>query len=189
MIPAGTLRRARAAGWAVAAVAAALLAVNVAWIVAHRELLQPAAAGEPAPEIAVPRIEAAGHLGAPVTLASLRGQVVVLDFWATWCAPCRKQLPRLDALQLRFGDRGLAVVAVNLDDPVAARAMWDEQRWRMTLVHDADGEAARRYGVDPIPHTVVLDRSGVIRAVHRGGAGDSLTRLVEQLVAEPAAHP
>jgi len=109
----------------------------------------------------------------------------VLEFWATWCGPCRATLPRLDALEASLGGRGLTVVAANLDDPDKARRMFDDHGWRMTLVHD-HGAAATRYGVDPIPHQVVIDRRGVVRDVFRGGGhDDELAALVRRLLEEP----
>ena len=178
-------RRGRRAGAVVVAAAVLVLAVNVAWIVMHRDLLKPMTPGDLAPEVSLRRIGAGGQLGDPVTLAGLRGQVVVLEFWATWCGPCRATLPRLDALEASLGGRGLTVVAANLDDPDKARRMFDDHGWRMTLVHD-HGAAATRYGVDPIPHQVVIDRRGVVRDVFRGGGhDDELAALVRRLLEEP----
>ena len=182
-MPGAVLARGRRIGAAVGAAALALAVVNAVWIVRNLDLLRPMTAGDPAPEVSLPRIEASGAPGAPLTLASLRGQVVVLDFWATWCTPCLVSLPALDALQVKYGARGLVVVGVNLDDAAAARAMWDQKRWRMTLV--ADRGAADRYAVGAIPHQVVIDKAGVVRAVRRGaGRHDELEALLETLLAE-----
>lgn len=184
-LPAEVARRTRRAGLAIAIAAVALLVVNGVWVATHIDLLRPMTPGDAAPAVALPRIEAGGAPGAPLRLDDLRGQVVVLDFWATWCKPCLVSLPALDALQVKHGAAGLVVVAINLDDPALARAMWDEKGWQMTLVQDSGG-AADRYGVSSIPHQVVLDRAGVVRAVRRGaGKSAELAALVEQLVAEP----
>jgi thiol-disulfide isomerase/thioredoxin len=189
VLPAEVARRTRRAGVAIALVAAALLVVNTVWVVTHIDLLRPMTPGDAAPAVALPRIEEGGASGAPLSLDDLRGQVVILDFWATWCKPCLVSLPKLDALQVKHGAQGLVVVAVNLDDPALARAMWNDKGWRMMLVHDSGG-AADRYGVSSIPHQVVLDRSGIVRAVRRGaGKSDELAALVAQLVAEPQPVP
>jgi thiol-disulfide isomerase/thioredoxin len=167
--PVAAVRSARWLGAGVGALAAVGVAIRIVWIAGHLELVKPMTSGEPAPAIALPRIEAGGALGEPVTLAASRGKVTVLDFWATWCGPCLAEMPRLDRIARTHPD--VAVIAINLDSPAAARAMFDRRGWAMTLVAD-DGDAAERYGVSPIPHTVILDRRGVVREVLRGARAD-----------------
>jgi thiol-disulfide isomerase/thioredoxin len=107
-----------------------------------------------------------------VTLEDLRGQVVVLDFWATWCGPCRESLPAIDRVYRRHREQGLALVSINTDDPVKARAMLRSMGISVPLYVD-DGTVAERYGVSTIPHLVILDRMGMVRHVHRGFDGES----------------
>ncbi|HEU0036319.1 MAG TPA: TlpA disulfide reductase family protein [Kofleriaceae bacterium] len=156
------------AGWGVLAVAMIGIAVQASWILRFHEALRPVEAGQEAPPIVLPAIEAGGTLGAPVSLAASRGQIVVVDFWATWCKPCLEALPRLEALHRR---PDVVVLAVNLDDPEAARAMFDQAHFTMQLVAD-DGQASERYAVTSIPHTVVIDREGHVVRVARGAVGD-----------------
>lgn len=106
-------------------------------------------------------------------------QPVLVDFWATWCGPCIKAMPKLETLARRYKGE-LEIIAVNLDDVAAARQLWDSRGYSMTLVAD-DGDASRRYGVSTIPHTVLIDRAGVVRHVARGAAGD-LERLIDRQV-------
>jgi thiol-disulfide isomerase/thioredoxin len=167
--PADATRSARRVGWAVAAVAAIGFAGQAAWIVDHLELVRPMTTGDAAPALALARVDAAGALGPPVTLASTRGKVTVLDFWATWCGPCLIAMPRLEKLVRTHPD--VVVIAINLDDPAAARALFDQRGYTMTLLAD-DGDTSQRYGVSSIPHTVIIDRGGVVRNVVRGTAGD-----------------
>lgn len=188
---AGDARAVRGAGWVVVAAAVAMLAVNVAWIARHLDWLRPMTPGDRVPAFALPRIEAEGRLGAPVTSDELRGQVVVLDFWAAWCKPCREALPQLAGLAARRrGD--VVVLAINLDDPdehAAIRALWDDAHYASWLVADAGG-AAERFGVSTIPHVVVVDRAGVVRRVSRGDVRIAeLVRLAEQLAAAPTPAP
>ena len=110
--------------------------------------------------------------GQRVRLDELRGKVVVLAFWSTWCAPCRAELPHLDALQRQYADAGLVVIAVATDGPDTAAqlgAVVKRSRWRMTVVHDADGAIAGRF--DPrgdAPFVVVIDRQGRVAHTHAG---------------------
>jgi thiol-disulfide isomerase/thioredoxin len=159
------IRPARAAGWAVIALLVAGAIVQSVWIVRHTESMRPMTQGDPAPELALPVITAAGTRGPAVSLASLRGKVVILDFWATWCGPCIKAMPKLETLSRMHPD--IRVLAINLDDPAAARALWDERHYQMQLLAD-DGQVSERYGVTTIPHSVVIDREGVVRLVARG---------------------
>jgi thiol-disulfide isomerase/thioredoxin len=131
--------------------------------------------GVEAPEIALPRIGAGGALGERVTLAASRGKITLLDFWATWCKPCLASMPRLDQVA-RASD--VAVIAINLDDPAAARALFDQRGYAMTLVAD-DGDTSQRYRVTEIPHTVLIDRHGVVREVVRGAS--DLTAKIEAI--------
>lgn len=173
-------RRGRWAGRAVLGVAALALAVNVAWIARHVDWLRPLEAGRAAPPFALDRIGAAGT----VTSESMRGEVVVLEFWATWCKPCLASLPRLDAAARRWGDRA-RVVAVNLDDADLAAAIFARAGYGMTLAAD-DGETSLRYQVDVLPHVVVIDTAGVVRVVAHGGLGvRDAEGAVERLLAAP----
>jgi thiol-disulfide isomerase/thioredoxin len=172
--------RARASGWGLAAVLAAGVAIQGAWVARNLDLLRPLTAGDAAPELSLPRVGQGGALGERVTLASLRGQVVVVDLWATWCKPCLASMPSLAALADRDRARGLEVLAVNLDDAGAARALFDDKRYPMTLVFDDSG-AADRLGVTTIPHAVVIDRRGVVRGVFRSDP-EGAAALAEQLL-------
>lgn len=160
---------ARRAGWAVAAVAAVGLVVQVVWLVRYLDRMRPVMAGDPAPEFALPRIEARGQLGSPVALSSARGKVVVLDFWATWCQPCIASLPRLEAFQRKHPE--VAVITINLDDAAEARAHFDQRGYTLQLLA-ADEHVTDRYDVAAIPHTVVIDQLGIVRHVTRGGKLD-----------------
>jgi thiol-disulfide isomerase/thioredoxin len=179
--PARAVRRARWLGWGIIAVAGLGITEQSMWIADNPDLVKPMKNGDEAPAFALPRIDATGKLGERVALASTRGKVAVLDFWATWCGPCLVAMPKLEKLARSHSD--VAVLAINLDDAAAARALFNQRGYTMTLLADDSG-VRDRYGVSSIPHTVIVDRRGVVRHVVRGSATD-IAALVDPLRASP----
>jgi thiol-disulfide isomerase/thioredoxin len=157
--------RSRRAGWSIATIALAGLAVQALWVAQHVDLVRPLEAGIEAPAFSLPKIGVAGRLGPRVSRTP--GRITIVDFWATWCGPCLRSMPHLDMIARAHPE--IDVLAVNLDDAAEARAMFDKASYTLTLLAD-DGEVSERFGVVTIPHTVVIDRGGTLRRV--GGAGD-----------------
>jgi thiol-disulfide isomerase/thioredoxin len=164
---------ARRAGRGVLAAAALGVVLHTAWIVQHLDLIRPVEDGMPAPTFTLPAIGPGGELGPAFTLGA--GRVTVLDFWATWCGPCIKAMPELDALAAEHPD--VDVIAINLDDPAGARAMFDQRGWTHLRLLADDGVVSQRYNVSAIPHSVVIDRGGVVRHVLRGGSAGLATAV------------
>jgi thiol-disulfide isomerase/thioredoxin len=101
-----------------------------------------------------------------VDLSRWRGQVVLLDFWASWCGPCRQSFPWMAGMRAKYGERGLVVVAVNLDqDAKSADKFLSGVRQDFVHVRDPDGELARAYAVNVMPSSILFDRAG--RPVYR----------------------
>ncbi|MBC8209684.1 MAG: TlpA family protein disulfide reductase [Gammaproteobacteria bacterium] len=102
-------------------------------------------------------------------LAKLQGKVVYLDFWASWCIPCRQSFPWMNEMQARYQDKGLEVVAVNLDKN---RALADEFLQKLeahfTIAFDADGESAKAYNLRGMPSSYLIGRDGKLYASHIG---------------------
>lgn len=139
------------------------------------------APGNQAPEIELP---APG--GEMLKLSSLKGKVVLIDFWASWCAPCRRDNPEVVKLYQRFNNKGFEIFGVSLD---RTRDAWLTAISKDGLIwpHVSDlkywqSEAAKTYGVKSIPHTVLIDRDGLIIA--RGLRGKSLERKLEEIFPE-----
>lgn len=138
-------------------------------------------AGAPLPALAAPSLD---NPQREVVLASTRGNVVYVDFWASWCGPCRQSMPLLDAFQKRFGAQGFRVIGVNKDVSAA-----DAQRFLrsvpvgFTLVQDAGDALARAFDVKAMPSGYLADRRGVVRYVHRGFNAQSEAALEREIAA------
>ena len=138
------------------------LAILLALLAAPAGALGP---GDPAPAWSAPALTG----GDPVSLASARGKVVYLDFWASWCVPCRNSLPLLEELRQEFPADRFAVVAVNLDrEPDAGRRFLAKAKIGYPSASDPEGRIPASFGVETMPTSYLIDRSGVIRFVHRG---------------------
>lgn len=125
--------------------------------------LFPVTAGSKAPDFEATTID-----GVPQTktLANYKGQIVLLNVWATWCLPCRTEMPSIEALHDRFAARGLKVVAVSIDNPGtedAIRKFRDQYGLTFEILHDAPGNIKRDYQTTGVPETFVIGRDGVIR--------------------------
>jgi thiol-disulfide isomerase/thioredoxin len=109
-----------------------------------------------------------------LTLSSLRGRTVVLDFWATWCGPCQAESPIVNALAERYRNRGLAVVGVNTsDEDGLARAFAQRKGLTFPIVYDEDNTIAKHYGVSSLPTLIVVSKGGKIVAVRNGVTSDA----------------
>jgi len=130
--------------------------------------------------------------GASLSLTELRGKVVLLNFWATWCVPCRKEMPAIEALYQRYKDRGLEVLAVSLDkgSTSVVEAFVKEMGVTYRVALDPTWATARTYGVRGLPATFLLDRAGnvVMRELgERDWMEEAKQQAVEGLLQEPGA--
>lgn len=120
--------------------------------------------------------------GGAVSLSDLRGKVVFVDFWASWCVPCLKSFPWLSELQGRYRDKGLVVVGINLDkSPADAEKFLKRVPHDFTLVYDPSGNSAKAYGVKAMPSSYVVDRKGGL-ALEHGGFRDSDKDVLEAAI-------
>jgi len=128
--------------------------------------------GGRAPEIGVNDLN-----GRPVRIASLRGKVVLVDFWASWCAPCRQEFPVLERLHRTYASQGLAIVGVSVDNDVAnVRSFLRRNSASFLIAHDPRKVAAARYGGTAMPSSYIIDRRGIVRHYHAGfRASDAAT--------------
>jgi len=140
------------------------------------------------PGDAPPAIDMPDQTGINVELAALKGKVVLVDFWASWCGPCKKEMPVLEALNVKYAAQGLVIVGVNIDSsskkmnkflkgtPVSFR-----------IVHDRKLVVANRYEPETMPTSYFIGRDGTVRYVHKGfakGDAEVLEERVKALLAE-----
>ncbi len=142
------------------------LVVLAAWM--SRDRLRPVVVGGPAPDFLAYDLR-----GTPVSLETYRGKVVLLNIWATWCAPCKREMPSLQRLYEQIGEDGFEVLAVSIDRAPAnqdsanpldgkLRAFADSLGLTFTLLHDPSGGISTTYRTTGVPESFVLDRQGAI---------------------------
>lgn len=123
-----------------------------------------------------------------IRLKDLRGQVVMLNFWASWCGPCRQEMPLLDELYTRYRPAGFTLLGVNVDaDTTAAEKLLQDIPVSFPVVYDTQSKVSETYGVDAMPTTIFIDRDGKLRYLHRGyKAGDEneYRKIIKELIRE-----
>jgi len=106
---------------------------------------------------------------APISLGQFKGQVVMLNFWASWCGPCREEMPILESIQRKYKPLGFTMLGVNVEpDAKAAEAFLKETPVSFPIAYDPQSKVSKLYDVEGMPSTVIVDRKGTIRFVHRG---------------------
>lgn len=142
-----------------------------------------ASISKPMPDVAVHTAD-----GATVRLADYKGKVVLIDFWASWCPPCKTSFPALDAIYRDYQAKGVEVLAVNVDERRHdADTFLDAHSHRLTVLYDPKGVAPQAFGVKGMPSSFLIDRAGNIRFTHIGYSGnvdDSYRQELTQLLSE-----
>ena len=146
-------------------------------------LLNIASANEKAPDFQLPKLD-----GEKIQLSDLRGQVVYVDFWATWCPPCRESFPWMESMHQHYQDLGLQIVAISLDQKSDLIASFlKSHHASFTILQDKEGSVAESFNVKGMPSSYLVDRKGNIRLKHAGfndGDKADLESHIKQLLAE-----
>ena len=151
----------------------AIIVIVCAWFLSSSAF---AADPLPAPPLILPSDKG------QVDLTTFKGRVVYLDFWASWCGPCRKSFPWMSDMQARYANQGLSVVAVNLDqDQALAAKFLAAYPPGFTVAFDPQGTSAEHYDVKGMPSSYLIDRTGRIRARHVGFRDQDAAALEEEV--------
>jgi peroxiredoxin len=141
---------------------------RIAAIVAALSVSLPALAGS-SPAAPAPAFTLASRAGQDVSLAQYKGQVVMINFWASWCGPCRQEMPLLEGIYRKYGKMGFTMIGVNVEpDSNAANEWLKATPVSFPILYDRDSKVSKLYDVAGMPSTVIIDRSGKLRVLHRG---------------------
>ena len=133
--------------------------------------------GAPAPAFALN-----SSSGKAVNLADLKGQIVLVNFWASWCGPCRKEMPILEQLNKQYRAKGVTLVGVNVEPNSATAIDWLKATpVSFPILFDVDSKVSKLYQVEGMPNTVILDRSGKVRYIHRGYTPGAENEYLDQI--------
>ncbi|UTA47894.1 TlpA family protein disulfide reductase [Simiduia sp. 21SJ11W-1] len=126
--------------------------------------------------------------GKNIRLSDLRGQVVMLNFWASWCGPCRQEMPLLDELSKRYSRAGFTLLGVNVEQDTAAGEKYlQDTPVNFTILWDPTSQVSKMYNIDAMPSTVMIDRDGNMRYLHRGykpGYENDYKKQIKELIRE-----
>lgn len=107
--------------------------------------------------------------GENVRLAELQGEVVLVNFWASWCGPCRKELPKLEEMHQKYKDLGVTILGINIDETrELSQKLLKDVEVNFPVLYDHDSEVAEPYNIQAMPSTFIIDKSGNFRYLHLG---------------------
>jgi cytochrome c biogenesis protein CcmG/thiol:disulfide interchange protein DsbE len=138
------------------------------------------AVGQQAPDVEFDALKGSGT----IKLGELRGKVVLLDFWASWCAPCQEELPLLDDMSTRLKSKGIEIVGLSIDENKAdaEHFLTRKSSWALTLGHDPEQKVADEFKPPKMPTSYVIDRKGIVRQVNAGFERADAKKIEAQLV-------
>jgi peroxiredoxin len=142
------------------------MSTRIAALAAALAITLPALAGTNAP---APAFTLASNGGKAVSLAQYQGQVVMINFWASWCGPCRQEMPLLESIYKKYNKLGFTMIGVNVEPDSKAADDWLKATpVSFPILYDKDSKVSKLYDVQGMPSTVIIDRTGKLRVLHRG---------------------
>jgi peroxiredoxin len=138
---------------------------------------EPLPTGAPAPDFALNNLA-----GKSVSLGDYKGQIVLMNFWGSYCGPCRKEFPILDQISHQYHGKGVTLVGINVEHDSAAAVDWlKETPVSFPILLDVDSKVSKLYRVEGMPNTVILDRKGNVRYVHRSYHAGVENEYIDQI--------
>jgi peroxiredoxin len=129
-----------------------------------------------------PAFQLNSSTGKPLALADFRGQIVLLNFWASWCGPCRQEMPILEQLNHQYHAKGVTLLGINVEPDSAAAVDWLKATpVTFPILFDTDSKVSKLYEVAGMPNTVIIDRKGQVRYIHRGYAAGAENDYLNQI--------
>ena len=129
-----------------------------------------------------PQFNLASQGGKDISLSQYKGQVVMLNFWASWCGPCRQEMPILEQLNHQYHNKGVTLIGVNVEPDSSAANTWLKATpVTFPILYDVDSKVSKLYEVQGMPNTVILDRKGVVRYIHRGYTPGAENEYLDQI--------
>jgi peroxiredoxin len=120
--------------------------------------------------------------GDPVTMSGLKGQVVLINFWASWCGPCRQEFPLLDTIYKKYKKLGFTIIGLNVEpDAKDAEAFLKQNPVSFPIVYDPKDEMSKRYGITGMPSVALVDRKGVVRWMHKSYVAGDENEYMDQV--------
>ncbi|MDF1644654.1 MAG: TlpA disulfide reductase family protein [Pseudomonadales bacterium] len=151
-------------------------------------VLSPMGFSAPKAAVAAPDFTLKSSTGENQRLSELKGEVVMINFWASWCGPCRQEMPELAAIQKKYQDLGFTVLGVNVEeDSSKANELLAENPVNFPILYDTENKVTKLFRVDAMPSTILVDRDGNMRYLHKGykpGYEDTYAQQVRTLVRE-----
>ncbi|ABD80828.1 TlpA family protein disulfide reductase [Saccharophagus degradans] len=152
--------------------------IVIAFILLAGLQLSTSARATPAPAFTLPEI----HSMESLSLADYQGKVIYLDFWASWCGPCRKSLPLMNEVYKRLEDKGFMVIAINLDENRELGLKFlENQPLDYPIVFDKTKSVPGKYQLEAMPSAYLIDKKGTIRAIHKGFKEKDLSKIETQI--------
>jgi thiol-disulfide isomerase/thioredoxin len=147
----------------------------------------PVSVGEHVPAFVVHKMKGGGT----IDLGTMKGKVVLLDIWASWCGPCKEEMPLLDDMAARLKDKGIEFVAVSIDEEKAAAEAFlaAKPQWTLTVAHDPQGKLPELLQPPKMPTSYLIDGQGIVRYVNAGFERTDAKKIEDRLLALAAESP